>query len=67
MAKPTSDMNDLVDAATEMVMATQTATLRVLEVEMQALAQLLPGANHTAQQHLPTEAEVEQGFENMPV
>ena len=67
MPKSRSGLNDLAQAATEIVMATQSATLRVLGVEMQALAQMMPGAGSSAGQHLPTDDEVEKGFENMPV
>ena len=58
---------DLTRIATELTVVTQTATLRLLEAEMRALAHMLPGAGRTAQQPLPTDEEVEQGFENMPV
>jgi len=64
MSKPSSDLNDLAQIATELVVETQAATLRLLEFEMQALAQMMPGADSQA---LPTEDEVEEGFENMPV
>jgi len=67
MSKPPSDLTELAQAATEIVMATQTATLQVLGAEMQALAQMLPGADHSAEQPLPTDEEVETGFENLPV
>lgn len=62
----TDTTEDLTKIATDLAVATQTATLRLLEAEMQALAHLMPGAI-PAQQPLPTEEEVEQGFENMPV
>lgn len=40
--------------------------LRVLLAEMQALAALLPAVG-TEHAHLPTDAEIEDGFDNMPV
>lgn len=62
----TDKTEEITRIATELTVATQTAALRLLEAEMQALAQMMPGAPNAAQP-LPTEDEVEQGFENMPV
>ena len=64
MTKDTSELNHLVQVAGEMMVATQTATLRLLEVEMQALAHMIPGADHMPE---ATEDEREQDFDNMPV
>jgi len=63
MTKTTADMTQI---ATDLVLATQSATLRLLEVEMEAIAQMMPGAA-TEPAPLPTEQEVEDGFDNMPV
>lgn len=67
MSKPTSDLTDLAQIAADMVVATQAASMRLLEAEMQAMAQMIPGAEPKDGQTLPTDDEVEEGFENMPV
>ena len=67
MSKSPTDLTDLAQIATEMVVETQAATLRLLEFEMQALAQMMPGAEPHGSQPLPTDEDIEQGFENMPV
>lgn len=41
----------------------QQQSIALLLAEMHALAAMLPGED----QHLPTDAEVEAGFDNMPV
>jgi hypothetical protein len=66
-----TDKTSIADLANEMVEAAvsgQTAGLRVLLAEMQALTQVMPGAGHeTAAERLAHEAEVEADFDNMPV
>ncbi|MGL6209633.1 MAG: hypothetical protein ACRC14_07385 [Paracoccaceae bacterium] len=49
----------------EVTMAVQVAAVRLLEAEMVALARMMPGIGV----HSPTvpDAEIEQGFDNMPV
>lgn len=66
MSKRPSELNDFAQATSEMVMATQSVTLLILEAEMQALAQMMPGGDF-GPAAVPTDEEVEQGFENMPV
>jgi len=61
------DAPDLTQVATELVMAAQAATLRLLGAELQVLAQMMPVAEHSPAQALPTEADIEEGFDNMPV
>lgn len=41
----------------------QNQSLELLLAEMRALAALLPGQDS----HLPTDAEIEAGFDNMPI
>lgn len=67
MSNNPSDISDFARAASEMMMATQTMTLRLLEAEMQALAQMMPPADAGLATQGPTDDEVEQSFENMPV
>jgi len=62
-----SDLTELAKVTTDLLVARQTATLRALGVEMQGLAQMISGAVCAHQQPWPTDDEVEQGFENMPV
>lgn len=63
----TKSVDDLTQLATELTVATQAATLHLFEARMQALAQMMPGTAGQLEQSLPTDEEVEQGFENMPV
>jgi hypothetical protein len=57
---------DLIRAESELLSAgikMQTQGLELLLAEMHALAALMPGEDS----RLPTDAEVEAGFDNMPV
>jgi hypothetical protein len=57
---------DLLQAETELLksgLAIEEQGLRLLFAEMQALTTLIPGQATP----LPTEAEIEEGFDNMPV
>lgn len=65
MTRDHVDDADLVQIVSEMAVATQTAGVRLLQAEMRALAQIMPGM--AAPEALPTQAAVEEGFENMPV
>ena len=67
MSGSNSDPKDFAKVAAEMVVATKSATMRLLEGEMQALLHMIPGAEPVEAQPLPTDEEVEDGFENMPV
>lgn len=67
MTRSPSDLNDLAQTAAEMVMTTQTASLRLLEAELHALAHMMPGVESGLQEALPTDEEIEQAFDNMPV
>ena len=63
-----TEPTDVVQAATDLVVATQTAGLQLLEAEMIALVQMVPGAaGVAAAQPLPTDEEIEEGFDNLPV
>lgn len=58
--------NDLLQAEAELLksgLALEEQGLKLLFAEMQALTTLIPGQTAT----LPTEAEIEEGFDNMPV
>lgn len=65
MTKTRGEGADLMQLATEMMVAAQAAGVQVLEAEIKALAQAMPGGEQV--DPLPTEAEVEAGFDNMPV
>lgn len=67
MSSHPTDLDELAQAAGEMLTATQNETLRLLEVEMQALAQMMPCGDQSLIAALPTDDAVEQGFDNMPV
>lgn len=62
---PIEQMAAFAGEMTEAAVAGQAAGLRLLMAEMQALAQVLPGAE--GHHHSPTQAEVEADFDNMPV
>ena len=57
--------SDLVGMVTEMAVETQAAGLRLLEAELRALVQIVPGTQGDGP--VPSQAEVEAGFDNMPV
>lgn len=60
------DPMDLIQVETDLIkagIALEEQGLKLLLAEMQALASLIPGQTAT----LPTEAETEAGFDNMPV
>jgi hypothetical protein len=63
---PAEQMAELAAEMTEVMVAGQTAGLRILAAEMQALTQLMPGLAHPAGEG-PTDAEIEAEFDNMPV
>ncbi len=61
-----TNSKDLLQAEADLLksgLALEEQGLRLLFAEMQALTTLIPGQITT----LPTEAEVEEGFDNMPV
>ncbi len=66
MTQKPNDLTDLAQLASDMVAATQIATMRVLEAELHAITQL-SGTEHGVVAPAPTDAEVEAGFDNMPV
>ncbi|WP_135449100.1 hypothetical protein [Tabrizicola caldifontis] len=70
MTKP-DPTEDLIRKEAELLQAgieLQGQNLELLLAEMQALAALMPGAKVPGTQlHHPTEAETEEGFDNMPV
>ncbi len=66
--------SDLIRQEAELIeagLALQTDGLRLLLAEMQGLAALIPQVTPVhapdASQNAPTEAEIEAGFDNMPV
>lgn len=63
---PAEQMAELAAEMTDVMVAGQTAGLRILAAEMQALTQLMPGLAHPAGEG-PTDAEIEAEFDNMPV
>jgi hypothetical protein len=63
----TSDLTELAKVTTDLLVARQTATPHMLGVKMQGLAQMISGSVCANSQPLPTDDEVEQGFENMPL
>lgn len=65
MTKSDQHDSDLVQQVTDAVMTAQAAGVQVLEAEMKALAMMMPGAAPAGD--LPSDAEVEAGFDNMPV
>jgi hypothetical protein len=66
MTQKSKDLPDFAQIASDMVAATQVATMRMLEAELHAFAQI-SGAEQVVSTIAPTEAEVEDGFDNMPV
>lgn len=62
---PIEQMAALAGEMTEAAIAGQAVGLQILMAEMQALAQVMPGAD--LHHHTPTQAEVEADFDNMPV
>ncbi len=69
MTKPNDSALDqmahLAGEMTDVVIAGQSAGLRLLAAEMQALAAMLPGMAEPAPAQ--TDAEIEADFDNMPV
>jgi hypothetical protein len=71
--KDMTDMAALMGEAVEAMAAGQAMGLALLKAEMAALAQVMPGAVGDATdaeieaRHAAEEAEVEAGFDNMPV
>lgn len=62
---PIEQMAQFAGEMTEAAVAGQAAGLRMLAAEMQALAQMMPGASGPS--HDMTDAEIEADFDNMPV
>jgi|LakWasMe82_HOW10_FD_contig_21_823817_length_638_multi_5_in_0_out_0_2 hypothetical protein len=61
-------MAELAGQMVETVVAGQTLGLKVLLAEMQALTEVIPGAdNETEADRLKHEAAVEADFDNMPI
>lgn len=62
---PLEQMAHLAGEMTEVAIAGQAASLRLLQAEMQALAALVPGV--APQVPSQTDTEIEADFDNMPV
>ena len=62
-------MIHMVEEMVEVVAATQTAGLRMLQAEMEALTHVMPGVGHPATDAERTAADlkIEADFDNMPV
>ena len=63
---PLEQMAHLATEMTEAALAGQAAGLKLLQAEMEALAQLLPGGSPVPHQPKP-DTETEADFDNMPV
>lgn len=63
---PIEQMAELAAEVTGVMVAGQSAGLKILAAEMQALTRLMPGIAHPAEAG-PSDAEIEADFDNMPV
>lgn len=63
---PLEQMTQLAGEMTEVALASQASALRLLQAEMQALAQMMPGGA-AAQHASKPDNEIEADFDNMPV
>lgn len=67
--KDENPLAHLVDDMVGMVAAGQALGLKVLQAEMEALSQVLPGATHAQSEaeRVATEAKIEADLDNMPI
>ncbi len=69
-ATPAEQVAHLMGEMTEVALAGQVVGLKLLAAEMEALSHLMPGVPGVEPQVAPesrTDAEIEAGFDNMPV